>query len=230
MGRHAGWLAGAAALATASGEGPDLVYLPEVDFDVDKFYADVEPDLQGKGQAALLPFPRASTITTASFVSEYANDLCHRRLRSCPAGRSGCRCLQSMLKEQDRLPRVRGIELSLLQRCGAHLASETDIDEALCRGQGCGGELPSPARPARWSAFERTVPTRPTPARRSSLPLEKCANFEKKVPLEWINAEGNGVTQDFIDYCPAPDSGRNRSCPRKTACPGSAKLKKVLAK
>ena len=42
MGRHAGWLTAAAALAGTKGDGPDLVYLPEVDFDMDKFLADVE--------------------------------------------------------------------------------------------------------------------------------------------------------------------------------------------
>ena len=42
MGRHAGWLAGSAALASLAGCGPDLVYLPEVDFDMDRFIADVK--------------------------------------------------------------------------------------------------------------------------------------------------------------------------------------------
>ena len=44
------WLAGAAALATAHGAGPDLVYLPEVDFDMDKFLADVERIYKEKGK------------------------------------------------------------------------------------------------------------------------------------------------------------------------------------
>ena len=50
MGRHAGWLAGAAGLATAMGAGPDLVYLPETDFDMKKFLADVKAHLRREGQ------------------------------------------------------------------------------------------------------------------------------------------------------------------------------------
>ena len=49
MGRHAGWLAGAAGLATAMGAGPDLVYLPETDFDMKKFLADVKRIYEEKG-------------------------------------------------------------------------------------------------------------------------------------------------------------------------------------
>ena len=50
MGRHAGWLTAAAALATEYGAGPDLIYLPERDFDMDKFLADVERVYKEKGQ------------------------------------------------------------------------------------------------------------------------------------------------------------------------------------
>ena len=64
MGRHAGWLAGAAALATAYGAGPDLVYLPEVDFDMDQFLADVERIYKEKGNC-MVAVSRASTTPTA---------------------------------------------------------------------------------------------------------------------------------------------------------------------
>ena len=50
MGRHAGWLAGAAALAGVVGCAPDLVYLPEVDFDMDKFLADVDTIYKKNGK------------------------------------------------------------------------------------------------------------------------------------------------------------------------------------
>ena len=60
------------------------------------------------------------------------------------------------------------------------------------------------------------------------LPLETVANFEKKVPLEWINAEHNGVTQDFIDYAlPLIQGAPER--PTEMSLPRYAKLKKILA-
>jgi 6-phosphofructokinase 1 len=61
------------------------------------------------------------------------------------------------------------------------------------------------------------------------VPLEKCANFEKKVPQEWINAEGNGVTQDFIDYALPLIQGETKM-QKVNGLPRFAKLKKVLAK
>ena len=90
MGRHAGWLAAAAALATDYGAGPDLIYLPETDFDMDKFMADVKRIYAEKGNC----------IVAVSEGIHYADgtlrlrgqDLCHRRLRPRPAGRPGRAC------------------------------------------------------------------------------------------------------------------------------------------
>ena len=59
--------------------------------------------------------------------------------------------------------------------------------------------------------------------------LSEVANFEKKVPLEWINAEGNGVTQAFIDYALPLIQGAAQA-PTENGLPRFARLKKVLAK
>ena len=69
MGRHAGWLAGAAALASAYGAGPDLVYLPEVDFDMDQFLADVERIYKEKGNC-MVAVSEGIHYADGSFVSE----------------------------------------------------------------------------------------------------------------------------------------------------------------
>ena len=69
MGRHAGWLAAAAALATAYGAGPDLIYLPEVDFDMDKFLADVERIYKEKGNC-MVAVSEGIHYADGSFVSE----------------------------------------------------------------------------------------------------------------------------------------------------------------
>ena len=61
------------------------------------------------------------------------------------------------------------------------------------------------------------------------LPLEKCANYEKKVPLAWINAEGNGVTQEFIDYALPLIQGETKMV-KENSLPRFARLKKVLEK
>ncbi len=61
------------------------------------------------------------------------------------------------------------------------------------------------------------------------LDLTAVANYEKKVPVEWINKEGNGVTQDFIDYC-LPLIQGEPDLPKEDSLPRFARLKKVLAK
>ena len=126
MGRHAGWLAGAAALATAYGAGPDLVYLPEVDFDMDKFLTDVERIYKEKGNC-MVAVSEGIHYADGAFVSEAKTSATdgfgHAQLGGLAAH------LAAVVKEKTGA-KVRGIELSLLQRCGAHLASETDIEEA----------------------------------------------------------------------------------------------------
>ena len=131
MGRHAGWLAGSAALATWAGFGPDLVYLPEVDFDMEKFIADVQAiyDKTGKCMVAV---SEGIHYADGSFVSEAKTSATdgfgHAQL-------GGLATMLAEVIKQKTGAKVRGIELSLLQRCGAHLASHTDIEEAKMAGR-----------------------------------------------------------------------------------------------
>ena len=69
MGRHAGWLAGSAALASACGSGPDLIYLPEVDFDMEQFLADVHRIYEEKNNV-LIAVSEGIHYADGSFVSE----------------------------------------------------------------------------------------------------------------------------------------------------------------
>ena len=112
--------------------------------------------------------------------------------------------------------KVRGIELSLLQRCGAHLASQTDIDESFMAGKAA-VENAVAGLTDKMVGFERCIED------------GKYANFEKKVPLEWINAEHNGVTQAFIDYALPLIQGETQMR-KENGLPRFARLKKVIAK
>ena len=224
MGRHAGWLAGSAALATAFGSGPDLVYLPEIPFDMDKFLADVIR-IYDKEKKVLVAVSEGIQYADGSFVSDAkpseTDGFGHAQLGGLAAR------LANIVKERTGA-KVRGIELSLLQRCAAHLASKTDIEEAFLAGeaavlaavQGESGKM---------VAFERTYESGQYMCKTKLLPLESVANLEKKVPLEWIVPEGNNVTREFIDYVlpliqGEPDLVLENSLPRY------ARLKKVLAK
>ena len=224
MGRHAGWLAGAAALAGVVGCAPDLVYLPEVDFDMDKFLADVERIYKANGNC-IVAVSEGIHYADGSFVSEAKTSATdgfgHAQLGGLAA------LLASVVKERTGA-KVRGIELSLLQRCGAHLASRTDIDESFLAGK-TAVEAAVAGETDKMVGFECSREGGKYVCQTKLFNLSEVANFEKKVPLEWINAEQNGVTQAFIDYA-LPLIQGDAKAPTENALPRFARLKKVLAK
>ena len=223
MGRHAGWLAASAALATYKGCGPDLVYLPERDFDMESFCADVERVYKEKGKA-LVVVSEGIHYADGSFVSEAktsSNDgFGHVQL-------GGLAVMLAAVLHQRIGAKVRGIELSLLQRAAAHQASATDIAEAEMAGRfavesalsGVSGKMAAFGRATEGGQY-RCVPT--------LIDLEDVANREKTVPTEWINAEGNFVTEDFINYALPLIKGESEAV-YEDGLPRYAKLKKVYA-
>lgn len=224
MGRHAGWLAASAALATEFGSGPDLIYLPELDFDMEKFIADVERVYAANGKV-LIAVSEGIHYADGRFVSEAKTSATdgfgHAQLGGLAT------MLAEVLKERTGA-KVRGIELSLLQRCGAHLASKTDIDEAFGAGQEAVKQAVS-GTTGKMVAFEREYIDGKYHCKMVLLPLESVANFEKKVPVEWINEDGNGLKHEFIDYV-LPLIQGEPELPLEHSLPRYARLKKVLAK
>ena len=225
MGRHAGWLAASAALATEFGSGPDLIYLPETDFDMDKFLSDVEKIYKACGKV-LVAVSEGIHYADGSFVSEAKTSATDG------FGHAQLGGLATLLAEvvKSRLNcKVRGVELSLLQRCGAHLASATDINEAFSAGaQAVKAALEG--NTDKMVAFERSYDENGKYVCKMKLiPLSDVANYEKKVPLEWINEDKNGVKHEFIDYV-LPLIQGEPDLPRENSLPRYARLKKVLAK
>ena len=224
MGRHAGWLAGSAALASVYGAGPDLVYLPETDFDLDQFLKDVEQIYQENGNC-MVAVSEGIHYADGSFVSEAKTSATdgfgHAQLGGLAA------TLAAIVKERLNV-KVRGIELSLLQRCGAHLASETDIEESFLSGKAA-VENAVHGITDKMVGFERSYEEGKYVCRTKLLPLTEVANTEKKVPLDWINESHNGVKQEFIDYA-LPLIQGEPNLPKKDSLPRFAKLKKILAK
>ena len=224
MGRHAGWLAASAALAAEFGSGPDLIYLPECDFDLDKFFADVERIYAQNGKV-LVAVSEGIHYADGRFVSEAKTSATdgfgHAQLGGLAA------LLAEMVKERTGA-KVRGIELSLLQRCGAHLASATDVNEAFTAGK-TAVEAAVSGVTGKMVAFKRVYVDGKYTCETELLPLSSVANFEKKVPLEWINEEQNGLKHEFIDYVLPLIQGEPK-LPLEHSLPRYARLKKVLAK
>ena len=178
MGRHAGWLAGAAALAKLTGCGPDLIYLPEVDFNMEEFLADVS-DIYAKNKNCIVAVSEGIHYPDGTFVSEAKTSATdgfgHAQLGGLAA------LLANVVKEKTGA-KVRGIELSLLQRCGAHVASGTDIAESYLAGKtaiavtpSCWISAPWPTTKKRclWSGSTNGATTSPTSSSATPCPSSK---------------------------------------------------------
>ena len=221
LGRHAGWLAGTAALASLTGCGPDLVYLPEVDFDMDQFLSDVKRIYEETGNC-LVAVSEGIHYADGTFVSEAKTSATdgfgHAQL-------GGLAALLADTVKKATGAKVRGIELSLLQRCASHAASKTDVKEAWLAGSAA-VEAAVAGTTDKMVAFQCSRENGYT-CEASLEPLDIVANFEKKVPREWINEAGNGVKQEFIDYVLPLIQGET-DAPKENGLPRFAHLKKVL--
>ena len=224
MGRHAGWLTAASALACYKGAGPDLIYVPEVDFDMDSFLADVDRIYKANGNC-MVAVSEGIHYADGSFVSEAKTSATdgfgHAQLGGLAA------LLANTVKERTGA-KVRGIELSLLQRCGAHLASKTDIEESYMSGAEAVKNAVAGVTD-KMVGFKCTREGGKYVCEPELLNLTDVANTEKKVPLEWINASHNGIEQGFIDYA-LPLIQGEPDLPKEDSLPRFARLKKVLVK
>ena len=195
MGRDAGWLTGSSCMARANGgHAPDLIYMCEVPFNIDNFIKDLEKKLIEK-KTIVVAVSEGIKDIKGNYISESRDNKVdafgHVQL-------SGVgEVLKSIVKEKIGC-KVRSIELSLMQRCAAHIASKTDIDESKYIGyetlkfavEGGSGKIGIFKR-KNINEYEIEV---------EFIEIERIANKVKKVPLEWINEHHNDVTVDFINY------------------------------
>ncbi len=226
MGRHAGWLTAAAALATAAGNGPDLIYLPEVDFDMDTFLADVER-IYAEQKKCIVAVSEGIHDKDGKFITEYGSDLAQTKDSFGHAQLGGLASyLANVIKERTGA-KVRGIELSLLQRCAAHCASQTDIEESFASGKAA-VENAVAGVTDKMVGYERSYVDGKYVCNIKLFDLSVVANTEKKVPREWINEKGNGMNQAFIDYAMPLIQGETE-LPKENGLPRFVNLKKVKA-
>ena len=197
MGRNAGWLAASAALATYKGNGPDLIYLPELPFDMDKFLASVK-EIYAKNGKCIAVVSEGIRDKDGVYISEYANkDMAKDNFGHAQLG--GLAAYLAARCKEATGAKVRGIELSLLQRCAAHVASKTDIEESFSAGKAAEENAVNGVTD-KMVGFERTVENGQYKCNIKLFELSDVANTEKKVPLEWINETGDGLKQEYIDY------------------------------
>lgn len=225
MGRNAGWLTAAAHIATHMGTGPDLIYLPEVPFDVERCIANIDAVCRENG-GCMVVISEGIHDKNGVFIAEYndnseADAFGHKQMGGAAAYLAG------LVKE--RLGhKTRSIEFSLLQRCAAHCASKTDVEEAVMIGR----EAVRAAVAGHTDKMVGIIRTDDSAEYRpvvQLLDLTSVANTERKFPLSWITKDGTGISDDFLAYVLPLIQGESEM-PWENGVPRFAQLKKVLVK
>ena len=197
MGRNAGWLTGATALAkTEECEGPDAIYLPEAVFDIDKFLKNTK-ELLKKKNSVVIAVSEGIKVEDGRYVcelgggSEYVDAFGHKQLQGTAA------YLANFLGAEIGC-KTRSIEFSTLQRSASHMASRVDVDEAFMVG-GAAVKAADEGDTGKMVVIDR-VSDDPYQSAAGIYDVHRIANHEKLVPRNWMNREGNYVTQEFINY------------------------------
>ena len=226
MGRNAGWLTAAASLACYKGCGPDLIYLPEVPFDLNSFTQKVK-EIYDKNGKCIVAVSEGIKDKDGKYISEYGTDLAKTKDSFGHAQLGGLAAyLANYLKEQTGA-KVRGIELSLLQRCAAHCASKTDVDEAFLSGKAA-VEYAVSGVTDKMVGFERSYVDGKYVCNVKLFDLTIVANTEKKVPLDWLNETKDGLNEKFVEYALPLIQGEVNMV-KEDGLPKFVKLKKVKA-
>lgn len=194
MGRDAGWLTASSALARNEyNTAPHLIYLPEVAFDKEQFLNDIREKLKTLNNVIVavsegIRDENGDYITASKAV---ADQFGHQQLSG--AGKA----LEFLVKENIGV-KVRSVEVNVLQRCAAHMASATDLNESFTLGNKA-VSLAEEGITASMVTLER-VSNIPYEVRYDHAPIAGIANEAKSIPREWINETGNDITPALYEY------------------------------
>ncbi len=197
MGRHAGWLTAASVLARKfEGDAPNLIYLPEIAFDLDQCLADVKKCLE-KTNNVVVCISEGIADKDGKFLCEYAgaagavDSFGHKKLTG-----SG-KYLSEVINEKLGV-KVRSLEFSIIQRCGASLASATDIEEAAMAGS-VAAKAALEGKTGMMVAFIRE-PGDEYKITYQLTDVNEVCNKEKPFPAEWITDNGTNIGEGYIKY------------------------------
>ncbi len=193
MGRNAGWLTAASVLARSrTSDAPHLIYLPEKPLSKEKLIQDVK-----NCPARNMVIAVSEGIKDEN--GEYFSNM------DCLAGHDefghaqlsgSAKVVENILKNEFKI-KTRSVELNVLQRCGSHFASLTDLDESIKIGK-FGALAASKGKTGIVMGFERT---KEYSIKIIENKVSDVANLEKTVPDKYISKDANDVTPDFITYC-----------------------------
>ncbi len=198
MGRHAGWLTAASALARKyKGDNPLLIYLPETTFDQEAFLKAVEKSFE-KNCNVIVCVSEGIHDAEGTFICEYESSVGtdtfgHKMLAGCG------KYLENLVRSRLGV-KARSVELNVSQRCSVSMMSATDQMEAVTAGN-FGVQAALNGETGKMVSFLRETGTDGSYSMKCSLEdVNAICNEEKTVPADWITADGSDVTQDFLDY------------------------------
>ena len=198
MGRHAGWLTAASALARKyKGDNPLLIYLPETTFDQEAFLKAVEKSFE-KNCNVIVCVSEGIHDAEGTFICEYDSSVGtdtfgHKMLAGCG------KYLENLVRSRLGV-KARSVELNVSQRCSVSMMSATDQMEAVTAGN-FGVQAALNGETGKMVSFLRETSTDGSYSMKCSLEdVNAICNEEKTVPADWITADGSDVTQDFLDY------------------------------
>ena len=200
MGRHAGWLTAASALARKfENDNPVLIYLPEVAFDQDTFIEKIKSSLETTSNLVVCISEGIHTAD-GTFICELGSEVGvdtfgHKMLTG-----SG-KYLENLVKERLGV-KVRSVELNVSQRCSSAMLSKTDQKEAIASGS-FGVTAAIKGETGKMVAFKRQSPLTLDAdyvLNYATEDVNEICNKEKTVPLEWISEDGSDVTEAFLAY------------------------------
>lgn len=191
MGRHAGWLTASTCVLRANGEvAPHLIYLPESDFNAEKFLADVKRE-QAKHKAVIIAVSEGMELGDDEFRSGATDNFGHKYLSG--VGKR----LENLVRDKIGC-KARSIELNVMQRCSSHICSKTDIDESVSIG--AAGVRAAMKGDSGKMMYFRRISDVPYVVEIDAAPASEIANKEKMFPREWITSDGCDVTDNALKY------------------------------
>ncbi len=196
MGRNAGWLTAASALArTQYSDAPDLIYLPEVPFIKENFLNDIR-EVFKKKRSIIIAVSEGIKTENGEFLdsdSKYAKRDAFGHILHSGTGK----VLETMVYKEFKC-KVRSIELNVLQRCAMHIASQVDLDESFEIGR-YAVKTSMAGKTGMMMVFNR-INNNPYTIECDYKDVSTIANLEQRIPIEWINKDHNDITQALYDY------------------------------
>jgi 6-phosphofructokinase len=220
MGRHAGWIAAAGALAQEeAGDAPHIILMPEIAFNKEKFIKKVNATVKKNGYCVIVA-SEGTQYKDGTFLADSGTTdaFGHKQLGGVAP------TLAQMVKDELGL-KYHWALADYLQRAGRHIASATDVEQAYAVGRAA-VEKAVEGKNSIMVTIERAK-TKKYQWSIGEAPLDQVANVEKMMPRSYISRDGFGISDEGRAYLQPLIQGEDYP-PYKNGIPQYVKLKKVL--